>query len=396
MIPVQNIDSTWPQTCFPGYFGLRVGEQPAQDFVNAHYTDPAIAAVVWQALNRAGFSGGRVLEPGCGAGTFIGHAPNDAVMVGVENDATTAAIAAQLYPSAQIRHEGFETTRVPENSFTAAIGNVPFGRYALADPAHNPARHSIHNHFIIKALALTAPGGYVAVLTSRYTMDSAKAAARRDIAANADLIAAIRLPTKAFTRVAGTQVVTDLLILRRRDPQTPTPEQVPDRVNTEPIELADPATGNSQTLPINTYFVANPHNVLGDMQLGHGLNGSHQLVVAGAAGAELAEQLRARLHPIIDSAIQRGMGLTATAADLTDVSTRLFDPGLITAADRGPDTPLLSQVGNMPPWPREGRLCLRPPGCVQSPPQRWCPRTGYRPVRSRCGFIVPRRVARTW
>ncbi|ORB66549.1 hypothetical protein BST44_27945, partial [Mycobacterium scrofulaceum] len=114
--------------------------QAEASILNAHYTDPAIAAVVWEALGRAGFSGGKVLEPGCGAGTFIAHAPDEAVMVGVESDATTAAIAALLYPSAQIRHEGFESTHVPENSFAAAVGNVPFGRYAVTDPAHNPAR----------------------------------------------------------------------------------------------------------------------------------------------------------------------------------------------------------------------------------------------------------------
>ena len=106
--------------------------------LNAHYTDPAIVAVVWDALIRAGFSGGRVLEPGCGSGTFIGHAPDSAVMVGVETDALTAAVASFLYPSAQIRHEGFETTRVPENSFAATVGNVPFGRYVVYDPGPQP------------------------------------------------------------------------------------------------------------------------------------------------------------------------------------------------------------------------------------------------------------------
>lgn len=291
--------------------------QAEASILNAHYTDPAIAAAVWEGLGRAGFSGGRVLEPGCGSGTFIAHAPENAVMVGVESDATTAAVAAQLYPSAQIRHEGFETTRVPENSFTAAIGNVPFGRYAVTDPAHNPARHSIHNHFILKSLALTAPGGYVAVLTSRYTLDAAKTAARRDIAAKADLIGAIRLPSKAFARVAGTDVVTDLLILRRRDPRTPAPDELPDWVNTEPIELTDPDTGHTETLHINAYFAANTHNVLGQMQLGHGLNGSAQLAVAGTSGTQLADQLRQRLGPLIDSARQRGLGLTATPTDLT-------------------------------------------------------------------------------
>jgi N12 class adenine-specific DNA methylase len=316
--------------------------QAEASILNAHYTDPAIAAAVWDALGRAGFSGGRVLEPGCGSGTFISHAPEQAVMVGVEADATTAAIAALLYPSAQIRHEGFETTRVPENSFTAAIGNVPFGRYAVTDPAHNPARHSIHNHFIIKALALTAPGGYVAVLTSRYTMDSVKQSARRDIAAKADLIGAIRLPSKAFARVAGTEVVTDLLVLRRRDPYPPAPDELPDWVVTERVEVVDPDTGDAAAVTINSYFAASPHNVLGTPQLGHGLHGSQQLLIAGVTGPELAAQIGSRLAPMIDSAVQRVLGLTATTADLTDVSADLFDPGLITAADRGHDTPLCS------------------------------------------------------
>ena len=142
-------------------------------------------------------------------------------MVGVEIDPITAGVAAALYPSAQIRTKAFETTRVPENSFAAAVGNVPFGRYVVHDPAHNAARHSIHNHFILKSLALTAPGGYVAVLTSRYTLDSASDKARREMAARADLIGAMRLPSQAFTRVAGTAVVTDLLVFRSATPNMP-------------------------------------------------------------------------------------------------------------------------------------------------------------------------------
>jgi hypothetical protein len=128
--------------------------------LNAHYTDPAVVSVIWDALGAAGFSGGRVLEPGCGSGTFIGHAPQGTDMVGVEADDVTASITALLYPSAQVRHEGFEATRVPDGSFTAAVGNVPFGRYALTDPLHNPRRHSIHNHCILKSLSLVAPGGW--------------------------------------------------------------------------------------------------------------------------------------------------------------------------------------------------------------------------------------------
>lgn len=250
--------------------------------LNAHYTDPAVASVIWEALGAAGLREGRVLEPGCGSGTFIGHAPPDVTMVGVEADDITAAIASVLYPSAQVRHEGFETTSVPDASFTAAIGNVPFGKYAVTDPTHNPRRHSIHNHFIIKSLALVAPGGYVAVLTSRYTMDSMKTAARKDIAARADLIGALRLPSQAFTRVAGTDVVTDLLIFRRHAHSAETNIDTLDWINTEPIDLVDPTNGDGHQLPINGYFAKSPHLVLGDMEVGRGLHGSRQLVVTGS------------------------------------------------------------------------------------------------------------------
>lgn len=308
--------------------------------LNAHYTDPALAAVIWQALLRAGFSGGRVLEPGCGSGTFIGHAPNSAAMVGVENDAVSAAIAAALYPSAQVRNEGFETTRVPENSFAAAVGNVPFGRYVAYDPAHNPDRHSIHNHFIIKSLALTAPGGYVAVLTSRYTLDSANGAARHAIAAKADLVGAVRLPSAAFSRVAGTEVVTDLLLLRCREVDQPIREHPPAWVDTTTTVLIDPDTGRQDEVTVNTHYLERPENVLGRMQLGHGIHGSTTMVVGGDTGKELANQLRERLTEIVDTALQRGHGLTATADSLTVVSAESFDPGLITAADRGEQTPL--------------------------------------------------------
>ncbi|WP_240275198.1 DEAD/DEAH box helicase family protein [Mycobacterium ulcerans] len=299
--------------------------------LNAHYTDPAIAAVIVQALGAAGFAGGRVLEPGCGSGTFIAHAPPNATMIGVEADDITATIAALLYPSAQVRHEGFETTRVPDASFAAAIGNVPFGKYALTDPTHNPRRHSIHNHFIIKSLNLVAPGGYVAVLTSRYTMDSARPTARQDIASQADLIAALRLPSQAFTRVAATHVVTDLLIFRRRTPSVATTVDTLDWINTEPIAMGDPNNSTEEhQIPINSYFAANPYRVLGAMELGRGLHGTSDLVVTGASGHQLADQLHQQLHPLIAAAVARGHGLTARPADLTACAPTAFTPGLRT------------------------------------------------------------------
>jgi len=135
--------------------------------LNAHYTDARVTAAVWDAVQALGFDGGRVLEPGSGSGNFIGFAPDSADMVGVELDSTTAAISKYLYPSATIRNESFAKTKVPEGSFDAAVGNVPFGKFALVDPVHNKGGESIHNHFIIKSLALTRPGGLVAVLTRR-------------------------------------------------------------------------------------------------------------------------------------------------------------------------------------------------------------------------------------
>lgn len=319
--------------------------------LNAHYTDPALATVIWDAVRSAGFSGGRVLEPGCGSGTFIGLAPDSAVMVGVDNDPVTAAIAAALYPSAQVRNEGFESTRVPENSFAATVGNVPFGQFAVHDPAHNPNRHSIHNHFILKALALTAPGGYVAVLTSRFTLDAADARARTEMADLADLVGAVRLPTSAFSRVAGTQVVTDLLILRRREVNAP-PQRDRQWLSTNDIELVDPSTGDSHAIGVNDYYRQHPDHVLGALRAGRGVHGSTTLNVAGASGQELAEQLRDRLDAIVTQARDNGLALTASAQSLTVVDEAQFDAGLITAADMGEETPLYSLRYN----PRTGGI----------------------------------------
>ena len=159
-----------------------------------------------------------MLEPGCGSGNFIAFAPDGAQVTGIELDPVTAGIAGLLYPDAEIRTESFADSRDGEGSYDLAIGNVPFGNMVLHDRRHNPAGHSIHNHFIVKALHLVRPGGLVAVLTSRFTMDARNPAARREIASLADLVGAIRLPGGAHQRAAGTNVVTDLLVLRRREP----------------------------------------------------------------------------------------------------------------------------------------------------------------------------------
>ncbi len=322
--------------------------------LNAHYTDPAISQQVWQLLERAGFSGGRVLEPGCGSGNFLGHAPSEAVMVGVELDPMTSKMAAALYPSAQVRNEGFEQTRVPEGSFAATVGNVPFGRFAVPDPVHNPDRHSIHNHFILKSIALTAPGGYVAVITSRFTMDAQRSRAREEMARHADLIGAVRLPTAAFARVAGTDVTTDLLVLRNRESERDGP--MPDWVRTVDVAVSpggellgrrgrtdddiDLDAQAPESVAVNTYFVENPNRILGTVRIGHGQYGAQTMVVDALDDLSVSDEIRAELGPVIDRSRELGYGLTATADSLVTVEHERFDPGLITAADRGPATPL--------------------------------------------------------
>ena len=334
-----------------GALGADAYRAAEASILNAHYTDPIIAAAMWDAVKQAGLRDGRVLEPGCGSGTFIGLAPEDTVMVGVDNDPITAAIAAALYPHAQIRAEGFETTRVPADSFVATIGNVPFGNFSLIDPAHNPSRFSIHNHFINKAISLTAPGGYITVLTSRYTMDSVDTRARRAMAAKADLIGAVRLPSTAFKRVAGTEVVTDILVLRRKDSDRADDTDLTAWIDTEPLDADDLDHLVDETvfgrddvddaLNINEYFLNHPDNVVGALALGQGIHGSPTLKVVGDQSREaLAEAIGGRLRHIIDTALAHGHALTATAQSLIDVDTSVFDPGLLTEAERAEQPPL--------------------------------------------------------
>jgi SAM-dependent methyltransferase len=170
----------------------------ARTTINAHYTDPAYVAAIWTAVRELGFTGGRILEPGCGTGTFIGLAPEGAQMVGVELDTITANIAARLYPDAEILAESFADTRVT-GRFDAVVGNVPFSDAPLTDRVHNAGGHSMHNHFLIKSLALTKPGGIVAALTSRYTLDAQNPAARRELTELGDLVGACSAPTAAST-----------------------------------------------------------------------------------------------------------------------------------------------------------------------------------------------------
>ena len=281
--------------------------------INAHYTDPQIAAAIWQAVRELGFTGGRVLEPGCGAGIFLGLAVQGTELTGVELDLSTAAIARALYPRATIRAESFAATRLPDGYFDLAIGNVPFADVRLHDPRHNPGGHSLHNHFILKSLALTRPGGLVAVLTSHYTLDAANPAARREMNALADLIGAVRLPTGAHHRAAGTDALMDLLILRRREGDQP-----PRDSSWETTSLLDV---DGQQVRINTYLAAHPELMLGELAVGRGMYGADTLQVAAPGGLEeVPAQLRRALGQLVTEA--REQGLIVGPRDTSPVDAR--------------------------------------------------------------------------
>jgi len=226
--------------------------------INAHYTSAEVVQAVWSTVEQLGFSGGRVLEPGCGSGHFIGFAPPGCAIIGVELDPVTAGIASALYPQAAIRAESFADTALAKDSLDLVIGNVPFGKVTLHDPVHNPGRRSIHNHFIIKSLDLTRPGGLLAVVTSRFTLDANAEAARAEMAEVADLVGAVRLPAGTFRAASGTDVVTDIVVLRKRAPGT--------KQAGEPwLSLAPVATVDGE-VAINEYFAAHPEMILGTLR----------------------------------------------------------------------------------------------------------------------------------
>ncbi|WP_181392039.1 DEAD/DEAH box helicase family protein [Pseudonocardia dioxanivorans] len=292
-------DLAWARAQLADLLDPQEMKAAARNTLNAHYTDLGLVAPIWSALQQLGFREGRVLEPGCGSGNFIGAAPAGAQMVGVEVEPVTAAIAAALYPNAEIRSESFAQTRAPAGSFDMVVGNVPFGKVVLADRDYNAPGHSIHNHFILRSLQLTAPGGLVALITSRYTMDAANPAARREMAQLADLVAAIRLPQDAHQRAAGTHVVTDLLIFRRRED-----DYEPD-ANSPGWELTELVDLDGKQVRINSYFAARPEMVCGHLAVTRGQFSDADLTVV--ADAPAADLLTERLTATVEEARARGL-----------------------------------------------------------------------------------------
>ena len=248
--------------------------------LNAHYTSPTVIRSIYDAVERMGFRSGNILEPSMGVGNFFGMLPDsmaDSRLYGVELDSITGRIAKKLYPQADITVAGFETTD-RRDFYDLAVGNVPFGQYKVNDKAYNKLGFSIHNYFFAKAIDQVRPGGIVAFVTSRYTMDSKDSTARKHMAERADLLGAIRLPNNAFRANAGTDVVSDIIFLQKRDRPL---DHEPDWVKLGKTE---------DGFTINQYFVDHPEMVLGNLELESTQYG-HDLTVAPIEGAVLADQL---------------------------------------------------------------------------------------------------------
>ena len=248
--------------------------------LNAHYTSPVVIRSIYDAVEKVGFQSGNILEPSMGVGNFFGMLPTsmaDSRLYGVELDSITGRIAKKLYPQADITVAGFETTD-HRDFYDLAVGNVPFGQYKVNDKAYNKLGFSIHNYFFAKAIDQVRPGGIVAFVTSRYTMDSKDSTARKHMAERADLLGAIRLPNNAFKANAGTDVVSDIIFLQKRDR--------PADIEPAWVQLGKTEDG----FAINQYFVDHPEMVLGQLTLESTQYG-HDLTVAPIEGAVLADQL---------------------------------------------------------------------------------------------------------
>ena len=249
--------------------------------LNAHYTSPTVIRGIYDAVERMGFRSGNILEPSMGVGNFFGMLPDsmaDNRLYGVELDSITGRIAKKLYPQADITVAGFETTD-RRDFYDLAVGNVPFGQYRVNDKAYNKLGFSIHNYFFAKAIDQVRPGGIVAFVTSRYTMDSKDSTARKHMAERADLLGAIRLPNNAFRANAGTDVVSDIIFLQKRDRP----------IDHEPdwVQLGKTEDG----FAINQYFADHPEMVLGVLSTESTQYGREELTVAPLEGISLADQL---------------------------------------------------------------------------------------------------------
>ncbi|MVB13066.1 hypothetical protein CAFE_38210 [Caprobacter fermentans] len=270
--------------------------------LNAHYTSPTVIRAIYEAVGNMGFTAGNILEPACGVGNFFGMLPEEmsgSRLYGVELDSISGRIAKQLYPKADITVAGFETTD-RRDFYDLAIGNVPFGQYQVNDRAYNKLGFSIHNYFFAKALDQVRPGGVVAFVTSRYTMDAKSPEVRKYLAQRADLLGAIRLPNNAFRANAGTDVVSDIIFLQKRDR--------PIDIEPDWVHLGQ----NEDGFAINSYFVDHPEMILGRQTSESTQYGRQDFTVEPIEGLQLSDQL----HDAVKSI--RGTYQEAELPDLGD------------------------------------------------------------------------------
>lgn len=256
--------------------------------LNAHYTSPTVIKAIYDGIEQLGFNGGNILEPACGVGNFFGMLPDtmaNSNLYGIELDSITGRIAQKLYPKANIAVKGFEETDLPDSFFDVAIGNVPFGNYKLTEKRYDKNNFLIHDHFFAKSLDKVRAGGIVAFVTSKGTMDKKSPEVRRYLAQRAELLGAIRLPNNAFKGNAGTEVTADILFLQKRES--------PIDLDTDWIHLGL----DDNDIAINSYFVENPHMILGEMQEISGQFGKESACMP-IEGADLAEQLQAAIKHI--------------------------------------------------------------------------------------------------
>ncbi len=256
-------------------------ESARSTVLNAHYTSPTVIKAMYQAVENMGLQPGTVLEPSMGIGNFFGLLPesmDNAKLYGVEVDSLTGRIARQLYQKADITISGFENTD-QRDFYDLAVGNVPFGQYQVHDPTYKKLGFNIHNYFFAKTLDQVRPGGIVAFVTSRYTMDAKDSTVRKYLAERADLLGAIRLPNNAFKANAGTEVVSDIIFLQKRDRPA---VEMPGWVQTEQ---------NADGFTVNHYFMEHPEMVLGEPTSDSTQYGHQDYTVAPIPGADLAQQL---------------------------------------------------------------------------------------------------------
>lgn len=271
-----------------------------RSITNAHYTDPPTVMAMWDMVRRMGFDGGKVLEPSMGTGNFYSMMPADlkarSQLTGIELDEATGAIAKQLFPKSNVRVMGYQESKTPDNFYDLVIGNWPFENTPVADRRYNKLNPMLHDYFFLKAMDQVRPGGIVIGITSAGSMDKKSTLIRRELAKQGELVASVRLPSGAFQEYAGTKVVTDIVILRKRPQRL---ESVPSEATW--VDVGDFKTPSGETISVNRYYLDNPQNVIGVMD--YGRNTSAQPGMTVHRPENMAERLKQAVSQAPENAL---------------------------------------------------------------------------------------------